>query len=256
MNVFEALIIGLMQGLTEFLPVSSSGHMLLAGRIMGQMPSLAFELVMHLATLAAVIVVYRSDIWGLIKKPLCREVRLLAVATVPTVAIVLLGESLFRASFDGRFLSYCFLITGIVLIASGFSHKKPAKAQMGYLDALVIGTAQGLAAFPGISRSGATISAAALLNNDKKSSARFSFLLSIPVILGSAAVELITNDSGLGAVSFLPLAVGFLAAFISGYIALRLVIKILSKYNFDGFAVYLLLLATFLLMNDFVLHLF
>lgn len=257
MSILEALILGLIQGATEFLPVSSSGHLILACKILGMYQiSIGFELVCHLGTLLAVVIAMRQDIFAVIKKPLSRQSRLILVATIPTVIIVAVFQGFFRKTFGGEYLVYGFLITAILLLISGFAPARaPLNHKMRYIDAIIIGTAQGIAALPGISRSGATMTAGTLMGLGREESAKFSFLISIPIILGSSLLELITQGVGQG-VTFLPLITGFAAAFFSGLIAVKFLLKILKKFNFDAFAIYLFMLATFLLLNDFVFHIF
>lgn len=255
MTLLEAIILGLVQGATEFLPVSSSGHLILMGQIMGlNEVSVGFELVCHLGTLLAIILVMNKDIFELVKHPLSREMRLIAVATVPTVIIVFAFQGFFRNAFGGEFLIYSFLITAILLMVAGFAPKK-VNRKMTYVDALVIGAAQGIAAVPGISRSGATIAAGSLMGNNRASSARFSFLISIPIIIGSSIVELATNGVGSG-VGIWEMLLGFAASFASGLFSIKFMLKLLQKFNLDAFSVYLFVLAIFLLMNQYVLHLF
>jgi undecaprenyl-diphosphatase len=249
MTIIQAIVVGLIQGFTEFLPISSSGHMLLAGKIMDVSVSLGFELILHVATLLAVVIIMRKDILTLLRRPFQKEVRLLAVASAATVVIVLVFRDFFESTFGGELLPYCFILTAILLLVSGFI-KNPLKKEIGYLDALIIGTVQGMAALPGLSRSGSTISTSVLLGNDKKSSARFSFLLSIPIIIGSAIVEL--AGGGLGHVEILPLLFGFAAAFVSGLFALKFMLEKLFK-SFDYFALYLLALSILLILNDLLL---
>ncbi|MCL2675854.1 MAG: undecaprenyl-diphosphate phosphatase [Firmicutes bacterium] len=251
MNILEAVIIGIIQGLTEFLPISSSGHTILAGRILGVEANLAFELILHLATLCAVIIVMRKDIFALVKKPFQKETGLLLSATAVTTVILLLFLDFFKSTFDGQFLPYCFIITAIMLLCAGFF--KQSQRKMTYLDALIIGVVQGCAALPGISRSGSTIAAGTMLGQERGRAARFSFLLSIPVIIGSSVVEI--TGGGLSGVAFLPLFFGFFAAFVSGLLALRLMLKLFSR-SADYFAIYLLALSILLLLNDFILHWF
>lgn len=255
MNILEAIILGIIQGCTEFLPISSSGHLILASKLLGVQSSLTFDLIAHLGTLLAIIIVYYKDIFSVIRHPLSKFSKLLLVATIPTIILVVIFESVFRSSFDGKYLTYCFILSGILLMAAGLKTKSPKK-QIGYFDALCIGVAQGFAAFPGISRSGATISTATLLGNEKTQSAKFSFLLSIPIILGSSLVEIIKNTQNLISISFFPLFFGFIFSFLSGFLTIKLMIKILNKHSLDGFAIYLFALATFMLINDFALHLF
>ena len=256
MSVLESFILGLVQGLTEFLPVSSSGHTVIAGKLLGlpQVP-MAFELTVHLASLLSVIIVLRKQVFEIIKKPLGRDMRLIIVATLPSALIVLLFKSFFEAAFSGEYLIYCFLITAMLLIISGSVRPKMIKPEISYFDAIVIGMAQGVAALPGISRSGSTISTAKMLGNSAENSTRFSFLISIPIIIGSAVFEFITNDSALG-IGVLPLCVGFTAAFLSGLFGAALMTKIFSRRSLDGFAIYLFLLSVFLLCNDLFLGIF
>lgn len=249
MTVLEAILIGIIQGLTEFLPVSSSGHILLTQRILGVQSELSFTLILHLATLLAVVIVMRRQIWEVARKP--KKWGPLIVATVASAIVVFACNDLFKSAFDGKYLSTCFLITAVMLLVSGFV--KPKKQEITYLDAAIIGCVQGLAAMPGISRSGSTVSASVLLGNERSTSVSFSFLLSIPIIVGSALIDLISE--GLGSIQFLPLLFGFIAAFISGLGAIKLMLK-LTANACDWFAIYLTALSSFLIVNDLFLHLF
>ena len=216
---------------------------------------MAFELIIHLATLLAVVIAMRKQVFEVIRKPLGKDVRLIFVATVPSAAVVFLFQSVFRSAFSGEYLIYCFLVTAILLVVSGMNTKKLVKPEISYLDAAVIGLAQGVAALPGISRSGSTIATAKLLGVDKEQSTRFSFLISLPIIIGSAAVELITNKSAVG-IDVVPLIVGFATAFVSGLVGVKLMLKVFARRSLDGFAIYLCLLSVFLLCNETFLHIF
>ncbi|MCL2061363.1 MAG: undecaprenyl-diphosphate phosphatase [Firmicutes bacterium] len=256
MSGLDAFILGIVQGLTEFLPISSSGHLILTGKLLGvaHMP-LAFELVTHLATLLAVVMVLRKPLFALIKRPFQKKTALLLTATVPTVLIFLLFQSVFKASFDGRYLLYCFGFTALLIIAASAVRRKNPKTLPGFLDAALIGVAQGLAGFPGISRSGATICTARLTGTDKKESAEFSFLLGIPIILGSFLWELFGGGS-FGNVAPLPLVIGFFTAFIVGFFCAVFMLRFIAKGNMTGFAAYLCILTLFLIVDKFALHLF
>lgn len=257
MSIFESFILGLVQGLTEFLPVSSSGHLILVSQILGlEKMSVGFELICHLGTLLAVIIALNKDILAVIKKPLGKPMRLIVVATIPTVIIVVAFRGFFRSAFGGEYLVYGFLITAILLLIVGFAPRKATpNKQMSYLDAVIIGTAQGIAALPGISRSGSTIAAGSLLGLDRATSARFSFLICIPIIIGSSLVELITNGVGVS-IGVLPLLIGFFTSFASGFFAIKVMLKLLNKFNLDIFAIYLFILSTLMLLNQFLIHLF
>lgn len=249
MTVIEAIIIGILQGLTEFLPVSSSGHILLAERLLGLDSELSFTLMMHVATLLAVAIVMRKEIFAAVTNPkkLCR----LGVATLMSALVIFALGDLLKSAFDIRYLPIFFLITAIMLLISGFV--KPKKKEIDCFDAAIIGLTQGFAVLPGISRSGSTVAAATLLGNEKNEAVSFSFLLSIPIIVGSALIDFLSE--GFGSVRVMPLIFGFIAAFISGICAVKIMMK-LTKASFDVFAVYLTVLSAFLIINDLWLHLF
>lgn len=248
MTVLEAIIIGLIQGLTEFLPVSSSGHILLVERIMGVESELGFTLILHLSTLLAVVIVMRKQIWQTVRTP--KKWAPLILATVFSALVVFALGNALESFFSGKFLAVSFLITAIMLLLSGFIKTK--KHEISCFDAVIIGCVQGLAVIPGLSRSGSTVSAAVMLGNEREESVSFSFLLSIPIIVGSAAIDLITK--GISSVPFLPLLCGFISAFVSGLLAVKLMLKISRGY--DAFAIYLTALSAFILVNDLFLHLF
>jgi len=268
MTILEAIIIGLVQGFTEFLPISSSGHMLLAGRLLGVEVSLGYELFMHIATLLAVLIVLRKEVFSCIRKPISKPTLLIITATVPTVLIVLAFRSFFVSTFDGRFLAYCFLATAILLTAATMIKPKKSKQldlklknninyheelkSVSFIDATIIGVVQGFAVLPGLSRSGSTISTGMMLGNEKTTIARFSFLISIPIIIGSSILELSGNGLNMSGISIFPLIFGFLAAFLSGLFAIKFMLKKLLL-SFNMFAVYLAALSIFLFLDMFIL---
>ncbi len=256
MTVWEAIILGIVQGLTEFLPVSSSGHLILTGRFLGVgQTSVGFELICHLGTLAAVCLCMRRDVWPLLRHPLSRPVRLLAVASIPTAVIAGCISVFFRDALEGSLLLYGFLVTGILLLCCSLADRHAQQKPLLYRHAAMIGAAQGIAALPGLSRSGATIATATLLGYDREQAARFSFLLSIPVIIGSSVIELAMHGVGYG-IGATALVAAFIASFVSGLLAVSFMLKLLKKHSLDGFAVYLFVLSVFLLINDYALHLF
>lgn len=242
MSILDAVIFGLVQGLTEFLPVSSSGHLLLTGRILGYTPSVAFELTAHLGTLLAVVIVFRKTIWKLIRHPFGREMRLLAVATLFTAAVILIFKDFFLSLNDGRLLSLGFMLTAMLLIVT--PHLPKCK-RFGYLSAAAVGISQGFAAMPGLSRSGTTVSVASLTGSEEP--AEFSFLISIPVIIGSAAVEL--TSGSISAYDIAPSLLCAAVAFVSGFAALKIFIRSLKSGKSYGFGIYLVLLSAFLLIT-------
>jgi len=242
--------------------------MLLAERLLGLELSIGYALFMHIATLLAVLIVLRKEVFSCIKKPFSKPTLLIIVATIPTVLIVLLFRSFFISTFDGRFLAYCFLLTAILLtMATLRKPKRTAQIDLklpqtanyheslksvSFIDASIIGVVQGFAALPGISRSGSTISTGMMLGGEKTTIARFSFLISIPIIIGSSILELSGNGLSMAGVSALPLIFGFLAAFVSGLFAIKFMLKKLLL-SFNMFAIYLTALSIFLFLDMFIL---
>ena len=220
MNVFYAVIMGLLQGLTEFLPVSSSGHLVLFTRITGVQPDMFFDLFLHLATLFAVIIQFRKQSLAVIKKPFSPFSIKLIIATVITVVLAFVFKDVAEQSFNGKTLPFTFILTAVLLLTSRFFAKTPTHVPT-YFDSVVIGIAQGLAVFPGLSRSGTTVSTGKLLGVDEQENTSFCFLLSIPVIIGGTVLEVI--DGGATLISPICLITGFVSAFISGLVALRFI---------------------------------
>ena len=259
--LLQSIILGLVQGLTEFLPVSSSGHLVLSKAFMDlNTQGVIWEISVHCGTLLAVFGVFYKDI-GLIIKGVCVSCKrllygekcidiyrndfhtrlfvLLLIGTLPTAIIAILFKDLFEELFGKPLLvGVMLMVTGTVLWFTRWSLKtKREKKDLGVFRALAIGAVQGLAITPGISRAGTTIAAATFLGVDREMAARFSFLLSIPAILGAMALMLsgpITLRSG--EVSFL--LIGSAVAAISGYISLRCLIKIISIGKLHLFSYY------------------
>tara|TARA_B100000427_G_scaffold243894_2_gene206872 strand:+ start:288 stop:1079 length:792 start_codon:yes stop_codon:yes gene_type:complete len=249
-DILWAALLGLIQGLTEFLPVSSSGHLVLAGHLIG-LPStgLIFELLLHLATLVAVIYYYRTDVTGLVQAvprsivsprsgyvhdPEVRLGILVIIATLPTAVIGLFYKDHFeRLAQQPQAVGVALLITACLLLATHWI--RPKEQQINAWMAIAIGIAQGLAITPGISRSGATIALALLLGIKTLEAARFSFLISIPAIGGAAVLKL---KDGLGDINLGAAVIGFSVALISGYLALRWLVALVQKRRFAAFAPY------------------
>lgn len=245
---------GAVQGAAEFLPVSSSGHLVLAARILGEPPSLAFDLFLHLATLAAVVIVFRRELWRVIRSPLSARSRMLALSTLVTVAAAAALRGAVERTMDGALLPLFFSITAVTLIVSSHLPVRSGAEKPTAAGAAMIGIFQGLAAFPGLSRSGLTAAAGRMAGLPGEDNASYCFLLSVPVILGSGAVEIAGSE--MTAVGAAPLAVGFITALVVGIVCLLFVKRLLVRGKTGGFAVYLLLLSAFLLLNDYCLHLF
>ncbi len=273
-QVFVLIILGIVQGASEFLPISSSGHLVVLYNIFNiQGNTILLSVILHVATLLAVIVCYFKDLISLIKHPFCKTNLKLITATIPTVVMALALKSVVERSFDGDFVTIGFLITALVLVISqniqsnGLKNKTSnfmskssnnlcdiTNLNISYVQALVIGIAQGVAIFPGISRSGSTIATGLITGVDKDTCADFSFLLSIPIILGSLALELKDVFSG-GAtldINVGSLIVGFLVSFVSGLVAIKFMLKLVKHKKLTGFSVYLFVLSLFLILNKFV----
>lgn len=261
MTYLQALIFGLLQGLTEFLPVSSSGHLVLLREVFGlqDIPRL-FDVILHGATLLVVFIVFRQKIGELVMVllrflrrknrpddlPRLRFIGLILVATVLT-GIVGLAIKDSGAENYPKLVSSLFLLTAAFLaFASWTSSKKEAspgetsEMGLGLKGALLVGLAQGIAVLPGISRSGFTISAALLLGMDRRDAGEFSFLLSIPAILGALILELKDLGELSAAVARGPLALGFVLAFVTGLLALRLLLNLVRRGRLGWFALYLI----------------
>ena len=268
MNIFEAIILGIVQGLTEFLPVSSSGHLVLLQRVFNiKEPSLFFDTMLHLGTLTAVFAVLWKDIWDIIKKPFQKLTFFLILATIPAViAALTFKDSIEEIFISAKFLGICFLVTCALLVTAEMlsgrakmsGNLKKAK-EMNWIHALIIGVMQAFAIPPGISRSGATISGALFCKLDREAAARFSFLLSIPAILGAAALQtkdLIKNNAANFEYSISAAAVvaGTLTSAVVGFFAVKFMLKIIKEKSLYGFAVYTGILGILIVSDQLISH--
>lgn len=236
----SGFILGLVQGLTEFLPVSSSGHLALLEYMGVGQESLIFNLSLHLATLLAVVFALRKQLWQLIKHPTCEKMQFILLASVPTA--IMAGLIRYFVPVNAKILPFCFIATAVILLLPSIIRTpKWSLGQKGMVKrALLTGVAQGVACFNGISRSGATTSAMCLAGMEPKESAETSFLMSIPIILGSAAVEIIAG--GANSVNWGSLAVGAATAFIVGLVAVYGFLKIMKKRKLWIFSIYTFLM--------------
>lgn len=262
MDIFQALVLGFVQGVTEFLPVSSSGHLVLFQNMMGVDSGSAFFLffdtMLHLGTLAAVVIVLRKDIAAIFRQPTGKTMRLLLIATVPAVILAVLFKDFFETAFGGGFLGISFLITGLLLVlAEKLSRPSRKFSEARYSDALAMGVAQGIALLPGVSRSGATMAGGLLTGLDREVVARFSFLMSIIAILGSVvfqAKDLFRAD--IGTISWVPVIAGVLMAAVSGLLAVRFMLNFIKKHKLYGFAVYVFIVGALVILDQYVFHVF
>lgn len=252
MSWIEALILGILQGLTEYLPVSSSGHLAIGSALFGieGEENLTFTIVVHVATVLSTLVILWKEIsWifrGLFKFQMNEETRYVINIIISMIPIGITGvffkdyvEDIFGS---GLFIVGCMLLLTALLLTYSYYAKPRIKEKISAKDAFIIGLAQACAVLPGLSRSGSTIATGLILGNKKESLAQFSFLMVMPPILGEAllsGMEIIKDSSAAGAeISTLSLIVGFLAAFISGCIACKWMINIVKKGKLIYFGIY------------------
>ncbi len=249
MNIIESIILGIIQGLTEFLPVSSSGHLEIGSVLLDAQSSdnLLFAVIVHLATALATIAVFKEDILLIIKDVLkfqwnesTQFVTKILLSMVPVFVVAIFFKDHIESLFVGNLLlvGAMLLITGCLLL---FAHyKRGGDKRVGFFSAIVIGVAQAIAVLPGISRSGSTIATALILGVEKSKAARFSFLMVLIPILGASLLELIdySENPGAHSIDTLSLVIGFFAAFISGFIACKWMIKLVKSGKLTYFAFY------------------
>lgn len=251
MEWFEALILGLLQGLTEYLPVSSSGHLAIGSALFGieGEETLAFTIVVHVATVFSTLVILWKEIdWifkGLFKFQMNDETRYVINIIVSMIPIGIVGvffkdevEAIFGS---GLLVVGCCLLLTAVLLTFSYYYKPRQKAEISKKDAFIIGLAQACAVLPGLSRSGSTIATGLLLGDDKAKLAQFSFLMVIPPILGEALLDgmkLMKGEAIAGDIPTLSLIIGFVAAFVSGCLACKWMINIVKKGKLVYFGIY------------------
>ena len=246
MTIWLAILYGFIQGATEFLPVSSSEHLVLFNNIFKTENNfIFFSLLLHLATLFSVLWVLRKEVFYLLKHPLSENAIKLYIATIPTVLIVLLFKGFFEESFNGTFLPICFMLTAMFLIIVEFISKKQIKP-INKKISFIMGIAQGIAVLPGISRSGSTIIAGLMCGGDRKEVSKFSFLMSIPIILASMIYEIIecyVFNLPILDTPILPTIVAFITAFIVGLVCVNFMLNAIQKIKLYYFSIYLAILS-------------
>ncbi len=248
-NFFEAIVLGIIQGITEWLPVSSSGHLALAQHYFGIVQPISFDIVLHLGSLLVVLLVFRKDIrclfLGVLRKDpyFLRYFSFLFLASIPIAFVGLVFNDFIKGAFgDLRMIAFSFMLTAIFLFASKRKVRKARELSLG--NALIIGCAQALAIFPGVSRSGTTISTGLIQGVGRKESGRFAFLLFIPAIVGASILEF----DGIKELQQIPeVLVATLITIIVGHISLSLLLKMVNKGKLHYFAWYCLFLGVSLL---------
>ena len=265
MTILEALVLGIVQGITEFLPVSSSGHLVLLQKIFGiKEPVLLFDTLVHAATLISVCAVLWQDIWDILKKIIQPLTLYLIIATIPAVVAALLFKKQIEGIFSSTsFLGFFFLVTAGLLLFSELWRRRAVnpgsidEKNMRWYDALIVGIFQAVAIMPGISRSGATLSAGFIRGLNRNFAVRFAFLLSIPAILGALILQLKDlGGGGAAGIGAAPLIVGFISAAVTGFFSIRLMLKIMRERSLLGFSIYTGALGLLVLVDRFGTHLF
>ncbi len=274
MDIFQAIIIGLVQGLTEFLPVSSSAHLIFAQQALGVSDvGLAFDVLMHVGTLVAVIVYFFNDIVNMIKgfllslvdlkngnfmgeikkDPYKKLAWLTILATIPVGVVGVLFNDMIESMFQGLTIpAFLLLVTGCLLYASQRMNSGRIDVRnVTIKEALIMGCGQALAVLPGLSRSGTTIAAGLFAGLDKEFAAKFSFILSIPAILGAAVFQL--KDLSGGSIEIGACIAGFIVAVISGYLAISVLLKIVREKSLDIFAYYCWIVGLIVLIGSLIL---
>ena len=247
MTIWQAVALGALQGLTEFLPVSSSGHLVIGQYFLGlREPELIFDVAVHFATMIAVIIHFRQDIgklWSsLFKRSELegrRTVLIIIIGTIPAAIVGLFFGDFFAGLFSSaKFAAWMLLVTGGILMST-LIPSRGTKRMFGlkWYDALIVGIAQALAILPGISRSGATIVTSLHINFRKNDAAKFSFLLSLPAILGASVIQL-RDVASINAEFIVPMIIGMITAGFTGYLAVALMLKIVNRGRLFYFAPY------------------
>lgn len=252
-SIWLAIFLGFVQGLTEFLPVSSSGHLMMFQHLFNvQGNHLLFTIVLHIATLLAVMVVFRKKIWQLIRHPFNKTNYCLLTATILTCAFVILCKDFIDKTFTYKILPITFMVTAIILFAA--TMVKPKENEITYKSAIAVGIMQGIAVIPGLSRSGTTISTLLVTGTKRERAAEFSFLMSIPIIIASlvyalaqgsapaGSYELISNGEKLQ-LDIFPTAIAFITALASGILAIKFMLHLIRRVKLHWFSMYLVVLA-------------
>ena len=254
LTAWEAILLGLLQGLTEFLPISSSGHLIIAQHLLGiEQPMLTFDIAVHVGTLVAVMTAFWGDVWAIIRKPLCKTTLLLIVGTLPAVLVAVLLGDFFEAMFSSlAAVAMALMLTGILLQASDSFSGQARMEDMSYKKALIVGLFQAAAVMPGLSRSGSTIFGSLLGGLNRVEAARFSFLLSMPVILGAACKELLGMRSAAAVSLEWTYLLGMAVAGLAGYMAIRVFLKLLGKRSLRYFGYYCWAVAALIALSSFL----
>ncbi len=249
MDIIEAIILGIIQGLTEFLPVSSSGHLELVKAILGDTSvpeeSMTLTVVLHFATALSTVVIFRQEVGEILKglfqfkwNEQTKFSAKIVLSMIPAVIIGLLFEDQLKSLFDGNvlFVGLMLLITAILLLLA--DKAKNTNKDVSFTNSIIIGISQAIAMLPGISRSGATISTSVLLGIDRTKAAKFSFLMVVPLIFGKIAKDILGGEINFQSSEIIPMSTGFIAAFVAGLLACQWMIALVKRSKLSYFSIY------------------
>jgi len=248
-EIIRSIVLGVIQGLTEFLPVSSSGHLEIAKYILGEdavgQESMMMTVVLHFATALSTIVIFRKFIWDIVKSTFTKEgaysrsfVINIIISMIPAALVGVFMEDILEQLFNKNLILVCsmLVVTGLLLFLA--DKAKSTDKKVGPLEAIIIGISQAIAILPGISRSGATISTSVLLGIDREEAARFSFLMVVPLIFGKMAKDLLDDSFTAINANMVELGAGFIAAFLTGLVACTWMIALVKKSQLKYFSYY------------------
>ena len=257
MSIIEAALLGLLQGLGEFLPISSSGHLLLGRMLLGltidESPAYKMlDILLHVGTLIPVLIVFWKDWWTILKNPFkSKTLLLLFIASMPTLIVKVVFDDFITGCDTGWFLGVSFLMTAVFLLFAEYtSAKLQSKTDKpGFLHAVVMGCMQGIALLPGVSRSGSTLAGGLLSGLDRKSAAKFSFMMSAPAIAGALLLEGkdAIENGWISDLAVVPTIVGVIVSALVGYLAIRFMLKLITKVSLNWFALYVAILGVIFL---------
>lgn len=262
MTIVQSVVLGLVQGLAEFLPISSSGHLILTRLLMGITEETAatgafmmLDILLHVGTLLAVLIVFWKDWWSILRNPFrSKLLALLFVASVPALIVAVFLDDMINQFFTGWFLGVSFLVTSVFLMTaeavSRRANRKPSKDKVGFGHAIIMGIMQAIALLPGVSRSGSTLTGGLLSGLDRKTAAKFSFMMSAPAIVGSLLFEGkdALENGYLAQLELVPTLVGMVVAAVCGYLAIRFMLRLINKLSLNWFALYTALLGLIILL--------
>ena len=257
MSILEAALLGILQGLGEFLPISSSGHLLLGRMVLGltidESPAYKMlDILLHAGTLIPVLIVFWQDWWAILKNPFkSKTLLLLFIASLPTLVVKVIFDDFIDGCDTGWFLGVSFLMTAVfLLVAEHVSGKKQHKTgKVGFFQAIVMGCMQGVALLPGVSRSGSTLAGGLLSGLDRKNAAKFSFMMSAPAIAAALLLEGkdAIENGWIKDLALVPTIVGMIAAAVVGYLAIRFMLKLITRVSLNCFALYVAILGVLFL---------